>query len=411
MNRRHTLLVVDDEPDVVQSVHDLLRLDYRVLGATRAPDGLRLMEEEEVHIVMSDQRMPGMSGVEFLSRIRRQHPLAVRLIFTGYADLRAIIDAINQGHVYRYITKPWDPDELQATIRQAADHYDLVAERVRLVKELQEKNQALEQANRELSAANELKSAFMQVASHELRTPLTILIGLSDLALRTPGVEGPVQDWLQRIRQAGLRLQGLVDQMLKLLLRGRFEQALDRRPTDLKRLLEAAAGDVRPFVELRCQELQLDLDGDLGHLALEGGKIRDSIDHLLLNAVKFTANGGRITLAARRHASGHAEVRVSDTGIGIEPACLPHVFDPFFTSFNVSRHSSGHYEYCRQGLGLGLSVVKLFVEMHGGTVEVVSAPGQGTTFIVTLPEATDQRSGLARVSTPRRDLEQAIPMP
>ena len=89
------LLVVDDEPDLVQSVHDLLRRDYQVLGATRASEGLKLMETERVHIVMSDQRMPEMTGVEMLGRIKESYPDTIRLLFTAYSDLTAVIDAIN----------------------------------------------------------------------------------------------------------------------------------------------------------------------------------------------------------------------------------------------------------------------------------------------------------------------------
>src|SRR5205814_3315225 len=114
-------------------------------------------QEQEIHIVMTDQRMPEMTGVEFLSRIRGEHPDAIRLLFTGYADLKAVVDAINQGNIYRYITKPWDPDELQALLRQAAAQYDLIVERKRLLQELRDKNQELETANRELQQANELK--------------------------------------------------------------------------------------------------------------------------------------------------------------------------------------------------------------------------------------------------------------
>src|ERR1041385_3629140 len=101
------LLVVDDEPDLVQSVQDLLRFDYRVLGATRAADGLKIMATEQVHIVMTDQRMPEMTGVEFLKRLRESHPDIIRLLFTAYADIKAVVDAINQGSVYRYIAKPF----------------------------------------------------------------------------------------------------------------------------------------------------------------------------------------------------------------------------------------------------------------------------------------------------------------
>src|SRR5215217_8181973 len=157
MPRRHTILVVDDEPDVVKSVKDLLRLDYNVLGATTPEAGMKLLEENAVDVVMTDQRMPETTGVEFLRHIKGPHPEATRLLFTGYADIRAVIDAINQGNVYRYITKPWDPEELQAVIREAAERYDLIAERKRLMEELKNKNEQLLRTNDELTRANELK--------------------------------------------------------------------------------------------------------------------------------------------------------------------------------------------------------------------------------------------------------------
>src|SRR5205823_2737833 len=157
---------------------------------------------------MTDQRMPEMTGVELLHHVRETHPDAIRLLFTGYADIRAVIDAINRGSVYRYITKPWDPDELQIIIRQAAEQYDLLVERKRLLAELQVKNAELEKAN-------ELKAAFIRVAGHELRTPLTILCGLSELALMTPNVPEPLLEWLRSIDRAGQRLNRLVNQILQ----------------------------------------------------------------------------------------------------------------------------------------------------------------------------------------------------
>src|SRR4051812_46232993 len=220
--RRHTILVVDDEPDVVKSVQDLLRFDYKVLGTTRASEGIRLLEQEEVHVVMSDQRMPEMTGVQFLNRVRGEHPEAIRLLITGYADIKAVIDAINQGNVYRYITKPWEPDELLTIIRQAAEQYDLLVERRRLLAELQAKN-------KELTKANELKEAFIRVASHELRTPLTILLGLADLSVLTPGLGPPLQDWLSHIFTAGQRLNHLTNQLIQMLQAGRYERPLERK--------------------------------------------------------------------------------------------------------------------------------------------------------------------------------------
>jgi signal transduction histidine kinase len=384
MKQRHTVLVVDDEIDVVASVKDLLRLDYKVLGATRAADGLAMLEREPVHVVMTDQRMPETTGVELLAKVRDTHPDAMRLLFTGYADIRAVVDAINRGSVYRYITKPWDPDELMAIIREACDRYDLLAERKELMLALQSKNTELQAANAELKRADELKSAFIRVASHELRTPLTILMGMSDLAARQGGAVEPLAGWIKRINAAGLRLKYLIDQLVAMLTAQQFERKPDLHPTDLGQLLRTAIDDVRPFAEVRRQELKLELPDQPGTIEVDEQKIRDSVNHLLLNAIKFTPDAGTITVRARR-ADGDAFIEVSDTGMGIEAGAMQHVFDRFFTEFDVSHHSSGHFEFGKKGLGLGLSVVKAFVEMHGGTVKVNSEVGKGTTFTICLP--------------------------
>jgi response regulator RpfG family c-di-GMP phosphodiesterase len=123
---KHTLLIVDDEPDVCDSVHDLLRREFRVLKAHSGQEGYRVMQEEEVHIIMTDQRMPQVTGVELLTRVKARNPQAVRMLFTGYADLESIIAAINQGHVYHFLKKPWQPEELLEAVRQASIEYERI---------------------------------------------------------------------------------------------------------------------------------------------------------------------------------------------------------------------------------------------------------------------------------------------
>jgi response regulator RpfG family c-di-GMP phosphodiesterase len=127
--KKHCLLVVDDEPDVCDSVYDLLRQEFQVLKAPSAAEGARLMQENEVHIIMTDQRMPNVTGVELLKNVRHRHPMSIRLLFTGYADLEAIIEAINHGHIFKFVKKPWQPDELLTVVREAGQEYDrLVAQ-------------------------------------------------------------------------------------------------------------------------------------------------------------------------------------------------------------------------------------------------------------------------------------------
>jgi response regulator RpfG family c-di-GMP phosphodiesterase len=143
--KKYTLLVVDDEADVCDSVYDLLRREFRVLKARSAAEGARLMQENEVHIVMTDQRMPQISGVELLRNVRVRHPRAIRMLFTGYADPDSIIAAINQGHVFQFVKKPWQPEELEAAVREAAAEYERLVEQAEEVSRLRAEVQSLRQ--------------------------------------------------------------------------------------------------------------------------------------------------------------------------------------------------------------------------------------------------------------------------
>ena len=247
------------------------------------------------------------------------------------------------------------------------------------VAKVQQKNVQLEEANAELRQANDLKKAFIKVASHELRTPLTIVMGLSDLARRTPGVGEPLGHWMERIYAGSLRLNERIDLMIKLLLADRFERPLARRPVDLAGLLRGAAAEVGTFIEQRNQTLTVDAPADLGTLAVEEDKLRDSVFQLLINAVKFTPDGGAIRLSARRLADGGVAIQVADTGVGIPPEMLTSVFDLFTQVDRPGGRGPG-------GLGVGLALVRRLVEMHGGRVEVASGgPNQGSEFVVCLP--------------------------
>jgi DNA-binding NtrC family response regulator len=133
---KHPILVVDDETEILFSLRALLRREFEVYTAESGAQALEVLQQHSLHVVMTDQRMPQMTGVELLSRVRSQWPETVRIIFTGYADLKAVIDAINQGEIYRYLTKPWDPDDLCTLLHDACAHYEQTGERQRLLGEL-----------------------------------------------------------------------------------------------------------------------------------------------------------------------------------------------------------------------------------------------------------------------------------
>ncbi len=384
--RRPTLLIVDDEPDVLESLRHLFHRAYRVLTAEAGGPAIAILEREDVHVILSDQRMPGMTGDAFLARARHVRPDAVRMLFTGYADIQAVINAVNDGRIFRYILKPWDPAELEGLIRQAVDQYDLLAERKRLIVELQDANARLTGANQELAEANVLKGAFIEVASHEFNTPITLVLGLSELLrLLDPGRDPRERDVIERIAAGARQLARLVANTLTLMRADDFRHTIRREPVDLAALLRDVAGRVEPFVAARRQRLDLDVAADLGAFDVDAAKIGDAVLNLLTNAIKFTPDGGEIALRCRLTAADEAEVVVADRGIGLEPRALRQMFQPFFTEFDPSRHSSGDFGFQKRGLGLGLSIVRQFVELHGGHVSAESTQGEGTRIALRLP--------------------------
>lgn len=379
-NPRPKVLVLDDEPEVLATVNDLFRLEYQVTTFQRGRDALDALRAEQYHVIMSDQQMPEMTGVEFLSAARMLQPDATRLLFTGYSDVRAIIDAINQGHVWHYITKPWDPEELSTKVRQAADQHDLIVRNKRLLEELAATNERLADANR-------LKGAFIEVASHELKTPVAVVLGYTSLWKMTQtGEASPNQkSWIERIESAARRLSGTVDRMLKLLRADQLEATLDYQRVDPRELIQAVLVELQPFLTARAQTVDLRIEPAVGQVEADAEKLGDMLMNLVVNAIKFTPDGGQIIIQVEQVDENLMRIQVSDPGVGIHPADLPHVFEPFFTGYDTLHHSSGEYEFCKRGIGLGLCLVKAFAQLHGGTVEVTSAPESGSTFSVVLP--------------------------
>ncbi len=174
----HTILVIDDEEFILTSLSRLLRKDYNVLLAHNALDGLKLMQENEVHVTITDQRMPGMDGVTFSSIIKGEYPDTIRMLLTGYADLESVIGAINSSNIYHYLVKPWNPEELLSILREGCSKYDLIVENKQLTKKLMETNAVLEDRVKErtakLSRTNAVITALNHVA-YQLQTSLNLI--------------------------------------------------------------------------------------------------------------------------------------------------------------------------------------------------------------------------------------------
>lgn len=186
-----TLLLVDDEQNIVSSLTRLFRRDgYRVLSANSGSEGLAILAENKVGVILSDQRMPEMSGSEFLSQVKELHPDTVRIMLSGYTDLASVTDAINRGAIYKFLTKPWEDELLRSNVREAFEYYEMVSENERLKRELTEvnsllaaTNQGLVQRVEEASLESAQQVTVLNVA-HEVLDALPIgVLGVGDEGL------------------------------------------------------------------------------------------------------------------------------------------------------------------------------------------------------------------------------------
>ena len=176
MMTERTLLLVDDEENVIASLKRLLRRDhYQILQANSGKEGLELLASNTVGVIISDQRMPGMTGVEFLSQVKESYPDTVRIVLSGYTELNSVTDAINRGAIYKFLTKPWDDDLLRANVEEAFLRHEMKMENIRLSNEVREANEKLLLINRDLEQRVEAKTREALLNMDVLRVSQEIL--------------------------------------------------------------------------------------------------------------------------------------------------------------------------------------------------------------------------------------------
>jgi FixJ family two-component response regulator len=185
------LLLVDDEPNITMSLKRLLRSDgYRILTASSGKEGLDILANHRVGVIVSDQRMPVMTGVEFFGKVKDIYPDTIRIVLSGYTELKSVTDAINEGAIYKFLTKPWDDEQLRAHVREAFQRYELKLENARLGRELERANSELSEVNRILEKRVAEKTetirhniGMLQVSQEILEHLPAAVIGLDDEGL------------------------------------------------------------------------------------------------------------------------------------------------------------------------------------------------------------------------------------
>ncbi|MDB4970899.1 MAG: Signal transduction histidine kinase [Myxococcales bacterium] len=363
--------VVDDDALVTDSLSRALSLEteWEVVAFNEGARALAEMPRRPPDAVLSDFKMPGMDGLVFLGRVRAQHPDAVLMLLTGYADKESAIRAINEVGIWQYVEKPWDLGDLILKIRQGL-------ERRALVGELREKNQTLaarlgelEKAHDELVRAERL-AAVGRVASglaHEIGNQLA-LVGYAE-AIRDRSVDPEVASFAEVIVAAQRRLAALVDE-IKDFARG-AAAGYAREPGDVAAAVEEALGILRFDADVKARRVNMAVRArPLG--VIHRGKITQVVVNLVRNAAQASAPGGEVDVFVDADGDGAALIRVRDRGSGMAPDVVARLGEPFFTTKE-------------RGSGLGLGISRRVIDEHGGTIDIQSDPGVGTEVLVTLP--------------------------
>ncbi len=382
------ILIVDDNQSNVDLLREILTHDgySAVRGETDPRRVPALCEAQRFDLLLIDIRMPHMSGFDLMERINVIYggDYVPVLVLTAHTDQETRRRSLELG-ANDFLTKPFISWELLHRVRNMLEIrklYQRAAEQNRgLERRVSERTAELSTALDAARLADRAKLDFLSVASHELRTPLNAIIGfaevLSSQALGPLGHRDYV-DYVQLIEDSGKALLGMVNNILDYTRGSAGGIDLAETTIDLPHLLFGCIGLLASKAQAKSQTITLQ-PGPPVTLRADRRRLGEMVLHLLDNAVKFGHRGGHVTVRIALQ-GGMIAISVADDGPGIAPDIVDHVFSPFI---------QGERSLVRQheGIGLGLPIVRRFAELHGGSVELDSAPGRGTTVTILLPAA------------------------
>lgn len=422
---KESILVIDDSESMRNLISETLtREGYNVEVATDGISAIRKIKNNLYDLITLDVEMPGLRGIEVLRIIKKIDSNICVIMVTSIATIQTAINAIRQG-AYDYITKPFDTDDMILSIQRGLEKRHLFLENQKLMKHLQtineelerkvldrtrkletskkqlqiyakqleKKHHELEAAYRELKKLDEMKSEFITVASHELRTPLVAIQGYNSILLKEK--LGPLNERQRRglvVSESNIaRLSNIVRDILDIARIDEKKLNLKFEPYDINEILQKITEEMNPLVEERNQTIEFVPDHDIGMVSIDYNRIIQVLTNLIMNAIRFTPDEGKITLSAHLDRSAEVEmarISITDTGIGVPEEYRGKIFERFFEIQSSEYHSSGTTEFKSGGTGLGLSIVKGIVQEHNGRVWVESNDqnnGEGSVFSFTIP--------------------------
>ncbi|MBE7383006.1 MAG: response regulator [Leptolyngbya sp. SIO1E4] len=403
------LIVDDDEVDRMAIRRHLAKTHFttEITEAGDADTALEYLTQEQYSCVFLDYRLPDTDGISLVKQLRLEGFLVPIIVLTGQGDEQIAVDLMKAG-ASDYLTKArLSHDTLASLIRSAIKVYR-AEQRIRAAQEqlrqtnallkqqnheLEDQRRQIEQQNLKLQEANQLKSEFLATVTHELRTPLNAIMGFSQiLKSQSKGPLTPYQiEMVSRIFTNGESLLNLVNDILDMSVIEAHRLELLPNHFDLSHLVRITLAELKPLAEKKGLDIQVSINVENTEVYNDEYRLKQILVNLISNAIKFT-DRGRVVICVTAPASNGIEIRIEDTGIGIEANQLDHIFKPFRQGDQTTtrRHS---------GTGLGLAITHSLVSMMAGIITVESQVGEGTTFQVQIP-----RSILKVNPEPRQEL-------
>lgn len=357
--QKQTILCVDDEIDNVQALERIFRGKYTVLKSTSGKQALEILDQypDPVALIITDQRMPEMTGVQFLSKTIETRPDTIRILLTGYTDIESIIDAVNSGQIYRYLTKPWDPVDLQNTVDRAVESF-------LMSQELRKKNKALLEAYSELKTLDQAKNQFMILINHELKTPLTSILSFSEL-LKESHLNEEQELCLSRIKKSADRLKNLIDDVLIVVSSETKILKIKISPFESNNINLKLTPEIQNLMKQKNQSLKEDFGEN--KIVADQALLSQVLQRLIHNGAKFGKESSALELRTESLSPHRIRFKVFNEGPPISAQVIDKILKPFFLDEDVMNHSVG--------MGLGLTVCQSILKAHGSGLQIANLSG------------------------------------
>ncbi len=397
--KKYTILYVDDEESNLRIFKNTFRKQYNIITATSGAEALSLLDNQEIDLILTDQRMPGMSGVDFLKIAIEKYPELNRILITAYTDYDILQQAVNELKIFQYIEKPWKEEDIKSTIDSALEIHRLKTENQKLTSNLIASNNELLRMNDELTdeieqhkatqielirqkeyaeQCNNLKSAFLANMSHEIRTPMNSIMGFLsvledyDLSLETK------KEYMSIIQKSSAQLLHIIDDIIEISKIDSGNVDIRVQEFSVNSLLDRLFKTFRISVPSERIDFRLDslLPAQNSTILADESRLEQVLSNLILNAFKFT-DQGQVSFGVTR-SENDLLFFVQDSGIGIAKDNYEMIFNRFSQVEGFAKRKYG-------GNGLGLAISKAYVEKMGGKIWVESELGKGSTFYFTIP--------------------------